>query len=288
MPDKYIDLLTDFGFKKIFGTETNKFLLIDFLNSLLEEEKGKIIDLTYLKNEHLGLSEIDRKAIFDLYCQNEAGEKFIVELQKAEQTYFKDRSIYYATFPVQEQAKKGKWNFELKAVYTIAIMDFCFDNEDLNLIHKVKLFDLESNKIFSDKLSFIYLELPKFNKQQGELKSHFDKWLFVLKNLAQLDHVPKEFQEKIFKEVFELGEITKYNPQDRQKYEDSLKAKRDWQNSLDTSFEKGIEQGMQKGIEKSKFEIAKNMLSLKIDINLIMQATGLSKEEIESLSYLNS
>ena len=196
MHDKYIDLLTGFGLKKIFGTPANKNLLIDFLNSLLEEEKGKIIDLTYLKNEHLGLSEIDRKAIFDLYCENEAGEKFIVELQKAEQIFFKDRSIYYSTFPVQEQAQKGDWDFRLKAVYTIAIMDFCLEKESQNYIHRTKLMNTETKEIFSDKLNFIYLEIPKFNKQQAELESHFEKWIYIIKNLAKLDNIPPELQEK--------------------------------------------------------------------------------------------
>jgi len=93
MRDKYIDIFTDFGFKKIFGTEPNKQLLIDFLNTLIKD-RGKIISLTYLKNEQLGRSEVDRKAIFDVYCESERGEKFIVELQKAKQNYFRDRALY--------------------------------------------------------------------------------------------------------------------------------------------------------------------------------------------------
>ena len=153
MPDKYIDLLTDFGFKKIFGEEANKELLIDFLNSLLEEEKGKITQITYLKTEKLGMSQLDRKAIYDIYCESETGEKFIVELQKAEQAFFKERSIYYATFPIQEQAVKGDWNFKFNAIYTIAIMDFTIEKESTNYIHRVKLMNTETKEIFSDKLT---------------------------------------------------------------------------------------------------------------------------------------
>ncbi len=240
MPDKYIDLLTDFGFKKIFGEEANKELLIDFLNSLLEEEKGKIINLTYLKTEKLGMSQLDRKAIYDIYCESNTGEKFIVELQKAEQAFFKQKSIYYATFPIQEQALKGDWDFKFNAVYTIAIMDFVMEKESSNYIHRVKLMNTETNKIFSNKLNFIYLEIPKFNKQQAELESHFEKWIYIIKNLPKLENIPPELQEKIFKEVFEIGEIARYDRPNKQIYEDSLKAKRDWKNSLDTSFEKGI------------------------------------------------
>ncbi len=98
---KNLNPLTDFGLKKLFGSEPNKDLLIDFLNQILPE-KHKIETLTYAQNEHLGVSEIDRKAIFDLYCIGETGEKFIVEIQKAKQNYFKNRSVFYSTFPIQE------------------------------------------------------------------------------------------------------------------------------------------------------------------------------------------
>ena len=165
--EKYVNPFTDFGFKKLFGEIPNKALLLDFLNELLKEEQGQITDLTYLKSEHVGDSTLDRKAIFDIYCENQRGEKFIVELQKAKQNFFKDRTLFYSTFPIREQAKRAEWNFELKAVYTIAILDFVFD-EDKKEKHKfrydVKLSDIETKKVFYDKLTFIYLERPKFNK----------------------------------------------------------------------------------------------------------------------------
>ena len=144
----FINPFTDFGFKKLFGEEVNKDLLIDFLNELIPVEKHTIVDLTYLKNEHLSNHEDDRRAVYDLYCENEKGEKFIVEIQRAKQKFFKDRSIYYSTFPIQEQAKTGgKWDFELKAVYSVAIMDFTFedgrkrqiDDEELSFLHTVRV-----------------------------------------------------------------------------------------------------------------------------------------------------
>ena len=116
LKDKYIDPFTDFGFKKLFGEECNKDLLLDFLNELLYKEEGNIVSLSYLKTERLGISEEYRKAIFDIYCENEKGEKFIVELQKTRQQYFKDRTLYYSSFAITDQAAKGDWNFELKEV----------------------------------------------------------------------------------------------------------------------------------------------------------------------------
>jgi predicted transposase/invertase (TIGR01784 family) len=131
-----------------------------FLNVLLKDEEGEIKDLTYLKNEQLGTAEIDRKAIFDLYCENEKGEKFIVELQKTKQNFFKDKAVYYSTFPIREQAKRADWNFELKAVYTIAILDFVFDedkNDPDKFRYDIKLTDTITKEVFYNELTFYLL-----------------------------------------------------------------------------------------------------------------------------------
>lgn len=276
--EKYINPFTDYGFKKLFGEEPNKDLLLDFLNVLLEEEQGKIKDLTYLKNEQLGTGEIDRKAIFDLYCENEKGEKFIVELQKTKQNYFKDRTVYYSTFPVREQAKRAGWNYELKAVYTVAILDFVFDedkNEPAKFRYDIKLTDIETKEIFYDKLTFIYLEMPKFNKTVDELETRFDKWLYVIRNLNRLEKVPDKLREHIFEKLFETAEIAKFTPDQIRSYEDSLKHYRDMKNSLDTAKEEGR--------EEREIEIAKKALKMGLSVDNIMQLTGLSKQLIERI-----
>lgn len=265
--EKYINPFTDYGFKRLFGEEPNKDLLLDFLNELLKAEQGQITNITYLKTEQLGVSMDDRKAIFDIYCENEKGEKFIVELQKTKQNFFKDRTVYYSTFPIREQAKRSDWNFELKAVYTIAILDFIFDDdkqEPDKYRYDVKLTDIETNRIFYDKLTFIYLEMPKFNKSIEQLETRFDKWLYVIRNLNRLDRIPDKLKEKIFDKLFETAEIARFNPQQIEYYEDSLKNYRDLKNSLDTAREEGEEKGIEKGIikgeERKSFEIVKNLL----------------------------
>jgi len=277
--EKYINPFTDYGFKRLFGEEPNKDLLLDFLNELLKEEQGKITELKYLKNENLGSTELNRKAIFDLYCTNEKGEKFIVELQKTKQKFFKDRTVYYSTFPIQEQAKKGsEWNFELEKVYTIAILDFVFD-EDKGQPEKfrydVKLTELETKEVFYDKLMFIYLQMPKFNKKVEELETRFDKWLFVLKNLHKLDRIPEKLKENIFLKLFQTAEIAKFTQAEYNDYENSLKYYRDLKNSLDTAKEEGKIEG--------KIEIAKEMLEDNEPVEKIMKYTGLTKKEIEEL-----
>lgn len=284
--EKYINPFTDYGFKRLFGEEPNKDLLLDFLNELLREEQGKITELTYLKNENLSTTELNRKAIFDLYCTNEYGEKFIVELQKTKQKFFKDRTVYYSTFPIRDQALIGSdWDFELKKVYTIAILDFVFDedkNEPDKFRYDVKLSDIETKKVFYNKLTFIYLEMPKFNKTVDELESKYEKWLFILRNLHKLDRIPEKLKEDIFLKLFETAEIAKFSREEYQNYEDSLKYYRDLKNSLDTAREEGFEKGIEKGIEK----VALEMLRDNEPTEKIIRFTGLTIDEIVTIRKL--
>lgn len=279
LDEKYVNPLTDFGFKKLFGTEPNKILLIDFLNQILPQ-RHRIKDLSYSRNEQMGLNELDRKAVFDLYCIGESGERFIVEIQKAKQNYFKDRSIYYSSFPIQEQAKKGEWSYRLEPVYTVGILDFIFDDHKLEdeLLHIVELKN-QNCEVFYDKLKFIYIELPKFKKKEEELDTQFDKWLFVFKHLSGLQDRPKKLQDKIFERLFEAAEIAKFTPEEREAYEESLKNYRDLKNVVDTSREEGY----QEGLDKRNIEIAKNMKNDGESIEKIVKYTGLSEEEISKL-----
>lgn len=291
--EKYINPYTDFGFKKLFGTEANKELLIDFLNQLITEQ-GTITDLQFLSAEQLGRSQFERKAVFDIYCENEKGEKFIVEMQKAEQDYFKDRSVYYSTFPIQEQAMSGEWNYQLKAVYFVGILDFIFDdNKDDKQVfhHEVKLIDTKTNKVFYDKLTFIYLEMPKFNKTEDELKSRFDKWLYVLKSLPKFQQRPKILKEQIFNKLFHVAELAKLTPIEVRGYQESLKIYRDNINVVNTAEAKGLREGMKKGIKKGKIEgikegkieVAKSLSKMNIPLAQIIEATGLSENEINQI-----
>ena len=276
--EKYINPFTDYGFKRLFGEEPNKDLLLDFLNELLKDQEGRITELSYLPSEKLPISVGDRRAIFDIYCTNEKGEQFIVEMQKAEQKFFKDRTIFYSTFPIQEQARNKDrfWNFELKAVYTIGILDFVFEESDPNKFrHDVKLTEQETKKVFYDKLTFIYLEMPKFNKTEKELETRFDKWMFILKNLPKLDRIPPELKEKIFLKLFETAEIAKLDPNEYKQYEASVNAYRDIINIKNTYLEKGK-------IEE-KVEIAKEMLKDNEPIEKIIKYTKLTEEEINKL-----
>ena len=278
MRAKYVNPFTDFGFKKIFGEEASKPLLMDFLNALLPE-RNPIVDLQFKNAEQLGQTEADRRAVYDLYCETEAGEKFIVELQKAKQNYFKERTIYYSTFPIREQAEKGNWNYSLKAVYCVGILDFTFDDyenepEKSAVVHTIKLRN-QLGRIFYDKLTYIYLEMPNFSANEAELATRLDKWLYFIKHLENFDSMPSIFKDDVFAQAFQKAEIANYGEAERESYEMNLKIYRDYKNTVDTAFDEGKLEG--------KLEVAKLAKQMGLPVADICALTGLSKNQIEAL-----
>ena len=296
--EKYINPFTDFGFKRLFGEEMNKDLLLDFLNVLLHDQQGNLVELSFMRTEKFGRTEQERKAIFDIYCENEKGEKFLVEMQKSKQAYFKDRSVYYSSFPIQEQAQRSDWNYRLNAVYTIGILDFIFDEdkEDKEKFrYDIQLTDNQTKKIFYDKLTFVYLEMPKFTKTIEQLETHFDKWLYILKNLHKLDRLPERLKEKVFEKVFAVAEIAKLSKQEYQNYEDSLKIYRDLQNSIETARSegeakgeargeaRGVEIGEERGKTTRDREYTVRLYKKGYSTEQIADLTGLPVEKIEAI-----
>ncbi len=286
MVSTFINPFTDFGFKKIFGEEASKPHLIDFLNSLLPPY-AQIKDLSFKNLEQLPSIENERKAVYDIYCQGTNGEYFIVELQKLKQDFFKDRTLFYATFPIQQQAQKGNWNFKLAPVYCIAILDFTFNDDRANLyevVHKVNLKD-QHNNVFSDKLTLMYLEMPNFKKGLEELETRLDKWLFFINNLEDLQSIPDLLKDHIFSSAFEVAKFSNLDQQAREQYEYSLKIARDTFSTMQTAFREGHdagrEEGKSEGKLEAKIEIARNLQTVGLTLEQIQAATGLSAEELQ-------
>jgi len=304
---KYLNVFTDFGFKKLFGQEAGKQCLMDFFNAVLHRDDDPIADLSFRSTEHLGRSELDRRAVFDLYCVTSKEERIIIELQKGKQRHFKDRSLYYSTFPIQEQAIRGDWDFKLAPVFTVAILDFLLDDpsfENDAYHHVVRLVNTETKRVFSDRLTLVYLEMPKFQKSEAELVTREEKWAYILNNLDALETVPRGFDEEVFMQFLDTAELARLEPDERFAYEQSLKVYRDNKNVMDYAIEeateKGFEQGLLKGREEGREEheargiergrkerdvqIARAMKAKEIDTATISEVTGLSVEEIENLS----
>jgi len=243
---------------------------------------------------------IERKAIFDIYCKSVTGEDFIVEMQKAKLNFFKDRALFYSTFPIRDQSKKGEWDFKLNAIYYVAILDFIYDEnkEKQKMFRDVSLKD-QYGDLFYDKLHLKFLQMPLFNKQKHELENRSDKWLYFLKNLDSFDHIPSILKEPIFEKAFSTLEEANLTREQLEQYQKSLLTYWELKGVVDTAhddgekigFKKGIIKGEQLGLEKGKaegkfeekLEVAYKLKQEGFSIEMIEKITGLSVEEIRLL-----
>jgi predicted transposase/invertase (TIGR01784 family) len=275
MTGKYINPYTDFGFKKLFGEEANKDLLIDFLNQLLPLHH-QIEDLIFKNVEQSSDLQYERKAIFDIHCKAINGEHFIVEMQKAKINFFKERALFYVTFPIREQAKRGDWDFNLAPVYMIAILDFEYDEveERKKFFRDVQLKDQDC-EVFYDKLSFKFLQMPLFNKKPEELETRFDKWIYFLKGLETFDDIPTMLNEPIFQKAFHVAEVANMTSSQREEYEKSKLTYLEITAAISTAE--------MDGRKKEKINIAKEMKEAGEPYDKISKYTALTFNEISRL-----
>ena len=280
---KFINPFTDIGFKKIFGQEVTKDLLIDFLNDLLVDEKH-IIDITFLDKEILPEFMGDRGVIYDIYCTTENGEQFIVEMQNKQHVHFRERALYYLSKTVARQGEKGaEWKFDLKAVYGVFFMNFRLDNLPHKLRTDIVLTDRDTHEQFSDKLRFIFIELPAFSKEEQECETDFERWIYVLKNMETLKRLPFKARKSVFEKLEKIVDIASLSKEERMKYDESIKVYRDNLVTLEFAEQKGRKEGREEGREEGKEETARNLKKMGVSLEIISKATGLSIEKIEAL-----
>ena len=295
---RYIDPLTDWGFKRLFGSEVNKEILLGFLQDLFPEKD--IRNIRYLNNENQGLTTGDRKAVFDVSCRTEKGEEFIVEMQKTPQEYFRDRALYYSTFPLQKQAPKGDWNFRLTPVYMVGILNFGLQHnvrEEMRekaeemLLFRYELLETTLGERMTDNLGFVFLEVGRFDKPEDRLESMMDKWMYTLKNMSRLLERPAELQERIFRKLFEAARIAAFTREELDEYTNDMMTENDQKNAIDYARKMGREEGRAEGMEKGiakgraeeKLSVARKMLAAGLDVKSIADMTGLAEQEIRGL-----
>ena len=317
---KYAELLCDFMFKRLFGTVANKDVLISFLNIVLEDVE--IEDVDFIPTEHNGMNEDDRKVIFDIACKCKDGTNFIIEMQKGYQKYFRERALFYTTYPINEQARdardlyikekaenpgdaKLKWDYNLKPVIVVAILNFQFKHtaewpaDKYRSSYRLRE-DSSMTDVMTDALRFVFIELGRFKKYIWELETFFEKWLYLLKHIHKMSSIPKEFSDPFFKRLFLLAEIDKFTAAEKKQYLQSLKNMGDFDNIINTAaeeahaagkaeglkqgleqgLEQGLSQGLEQGLEQGKLQAnlqsAKNLKALGVPVEIISQGTGLT------------
>lgn len=298
---RYIDPMVDWSFKRLFGTEVNKDILIGFLNVMFPQYS--ITDIHYVPTEQLGIMEDDRKAIFDVLCMTDDGRTFIVEMQRGGQRHFFERALLYTSFPLMKQARKGaaeekatgrSWDYSLDGVFFLGVMDFNYI-DDGEVEHRYRLREERTGETMTDKVEFVFVEVAKFDKGEDELETDLDRWLFMLKNLSHLLERPAALRDRIFSKIFDVAELAGMNDEERKTYIRNMTTARDTYNQIvyaeEKGLEKGLEQGRKEGMEegevkgekKEKERIARKMKDLGLASDIISAATGLDEDAIRKL-----
>ena len=283
---QFADPKNDLAFKKIFGNENKKEILISFLNSILDfKDEKKIVDVTLLNPYQVPKIEELKETILDIQATNQNGEKFIVEMQKKDIGDFAKRSLYYTSKAYVEQLKKGHNYSELKKVYFIGILNFdMFDSK--SYISRHLIINRETTSQDIDDFEFTFLELPKFNKELNQLESILDKWIYFIKNASNLTLIPKEYKDiKEFKDAFEVATQMQWSEDEMRLYDYMGLKAYDEINALETAKRKAKKEGMEKGEQKKALEIAKKSLAQGLDIETIKVITGLCDDELAILEH---
>ena len=276
---KYINLMVDWSFKRVFGTEVNKDILIEFLKVIFPQ--FAITDITYIPTEQLGILEEDRKAIFDVLCKTEDGKTFLVEMQRGAQEHFFERALYYTSFPIMKQGKKaiakeeekGKdpWDFSLDGVFFLGVLDFKYEQDEMTE-HRYQLLETKTLKRMTDKLEFVFVEVAKFNKREDELETDLDKWLYLLKNMSTLLERPAALRDRVFGRLFDVAEYARLDDEERKKYVEAMNTTRDTFNMIAYAR------------KQNSYEIARRMIDKGLDMDTILDVTGLTKEDIAKIT----
>ena len=276
---KYINLMVDWSFKRVFGTEVNKDILIEFLKVIFPQ--FAITDITYIPTEQLGIMEEDRKAIFDVLCKTEDGKTFLVEMQRGAQEHFFERALYYTSFPIMKQGKKaiakeeekGKdpWDFSLDGVFFLGVLDFKYEQDEMTE-HRYQLLETKTLKRMTDKLEFVFVEVAKFNKREDELETDLDKWLYLLKNMSTLLERPAALSDRVFGRLFDVAAYARLGDEVGEKYVEAMNTTRDTFNMIAYAR------------KQNSYEIARRMIDKGLDMDTILDVTGLTKEDIAKIT----
>ena len=288
----YIDPLSDWGWKTLFGSERYKEHLISFINAVYPDLG--VSDITYQNVEEQGDTPFSRNSRFDLICTTERGETVMVEVQKAQQEYFFERGLWTTSFKIRDQAPKGDWDYHLKGVYSIGILTFSpnkiegYDWDDDSYIHTFSLREDINHKRMTNLLRFTYIATDKFKKTPPELSNILEKWVYLLTNLRRLDGRPEELKDRVFERFFNAAEIARLPKEQQQSYRNRIMSENDWKNAVNFAKKEGLQEGREEGREegrkiKSK-EIAKNLLADGVSVEQVSKWTGLSESEITSLA----
>ena len=301
---KYADLLDDDVFKLVFGRESTKDVMIEFLNQVIPDRR--IADLEFIDKEMHPVERDCKGAVYDMFCKTDDGSRIIVEVQRRKQPFYPERALYYSTFQIQRQVEAGAEEYDFLPVYVVNLLDFEMDKDssDRKVMSVYRLYEEQSHRLLTDRVTFIFIELPKFNKTIDELDGNIlEGMYFCFKNMTVLESRPEVLDHQVFAKIFEASELYNMDEITRDKVLHKMTTERDLRNQMAYARKEaiaeglaeglaegrvegraeGLAEGRAEGITEAKIQIARNMRSMDLDIKMIAEATGLAIEEIEKL-----
>ena len=305
---RYVDILTEAGFKAVFGVERNKDVLIDLLNVVLPAHR-RVRDLTYSTTEIPGITMTSKSVRLDLRCTGEDGTQFIVEMQCYRQANFFRRCVEYAAKVYDSGSERGDGHeYDIAPVYFVGLLNTGvpkFDRSDAAVwgdryVSEYTFREKESHEVVDETIFLTFVELDRFDKPLEECGSMADKWCYSLKHIGTMERLPEELRIKAFERLFEACEISRFTPEEKLKYEHDMMTERDYTNILNTCRSEALAEGEAKGLAegeakgeakgraeglaegeaKGKMEVARAMMDKGLEMALISELTGLAEEEI--------
>ena len=282
----YIDPMVDFGFKKIFKESGKKQLIIRPLNAIFGLD---ITDIDIRESEQLGLTEQERKVTYDMHCDTKDGHSFIIEVQLADQPYFMERAIFYSARTISQKGQSGKWDYDFKPVFFLGLLNFDIRHlepekaDPGQFIYKFSLREDETHEQMSQALRFAFMEVDRFNKAKDECESFEERFLWMMKNLPTFVEKPELWDDPYFNEFMEQATFASMSFEEQEAYIASMKQKWDYDNSIEFAEQKGLARGREEGMRQGALEVARRMKSMGLNDDVILQATGLTEEQIKAL-----
>ena len=303
---KFANILFDETFKIVVCAPGNEPLLIRLIETLIPGKK--IRSLERLDKENHGLVISDKNTTFDLFCTSEAGEQFIVEMQFAEQETYRERMLFYATYPLRAQMDariraverlsgitRDRMDYSLHPVYVLSMLNFSLPHEgdealEEGLVSRFSIRNDGNGEIMTDALHFIYLELGRLGRKKGEealCRTPLERLAYSLKYMHMLDERPNGFDDDLQQMLFTATELAGMTQEQRQEYDKTMTTKIDIIEQQETARKRGLEEGMEKGMEKGRLEglldVAGKMRAEGLPAELICRMTGLSPEQVKAL-----
>lgn len=243
---KYADLLDDDVFKLVFGRESSKDVMIEFLNQVIPDRT--IVDLEFVDKEMHHVDRSRRDSVYDMFCKTDDGSRIVVEVQRRKQANFAERAVYYSTFSIINQVSAGAGSYDFCPVYVISILNFGFKPGGSKVKSEFRLYETDTRELLTDRVTYIFLDLSKFKKTAEELSGDIlEGMYFCFKNIVSLTERPEILEHNVFRKIFEVSELINMDEVTRSKVIDKMTTERDLRNQMEYALQEAIAEGHAEG-----------------------------------------